>query len=152
VPAAHGSTAALVWKLSRKDDAIMENGVIRRAVISIIIGVIMQIVLLLYLTNNVNEFSWKLIAGSGLLTTGFLFVYNLFSVKKTYFKEKRILFWAFIINPCLFNIFLGTGLIAGEYPQMKGLHIGSLLAVILSILIGFIMLIVALLKKNEVKI
>lgn len=129
----------------------MDNGAKRRGVISIIIAVIMQIVLLLYLTNNITEFSWKLITGSTLLTTGFLFLYNLISVKKIYFFNKRMAFWAVIINPCLFNIFLGISLITEEYLQMEGLYIASILAVTLSVIIGFIMLIIALLKKKEIK-
>jgi hypothetical protein len=111
----------------------------------------MQIVSLLYLTKNITEFNYKSIAGSALLTLGFLFLYNLFSVKKIYFTEKRILFWAIIINPCLFNIFLGIATISGEYPQMERLHFASVLAVTVSVIVGFTMLIISLFKKKEIK-
>ena len=126
----------------------MDNKIKKIALIGLVISILGQVAFLMYLTRIHKPLTWQLIAGSSVIIMGIL-ILLIFSVKRTLFKGKELLFYAVIINPGLVSIFSGIVLITTQYPRLKYISVFAGGATILGIIIGFITFVVFLMRRNS---
>jgi len=128
---------------------VVDNRIKKRFLISVLIGILGEVAVAIYITEIYPALNWQLLIGSLLLIIGVLSIFNFFSIKKTTFKDKTLLFYAIIFNPCLVSIFAGVTALTIQNPQLQYIYIFSGISMILSLIIGFGTLIVAVMKRRK---
>ena len=98
---------------------IPDNKIKKYAIFNIVCGLFGEVTLLFYLTKTYPILNWQLIGASLLLVTGVLLIINIVMLRTTTFKEKKVLFYAIIINPGLVSIFTAITVILIQYPKLQ---------------------------------
>jgi len=127
---------------------IPDNKIKKYAIFNIVCGLFGEVTLLFYLTKTYPILNWQLIGASLLLVTGVLLIINIVMLRTTTFKEKKVLFYAIIINPGLVSIFTAITVILIQYPKLQYIYLLTGLFMIASIIIGFGVFVAALIKKS----
>ena len=123
------------------------RGIKKRLIITVVLATLGELSLFFYISEiHPLWLNWRVIVSSSSILCGVLLAFNLIPLRKMFFKNKNLIFYAIIINPCLVQIFAGITGLTIQNTQLEYVAFSSGILMVLGIITGSVMLVAALLK------